>query len=231
MSQVVKGDELYALDRFAACHRADPIVLDVGANVGDYTAEVVRRVDAAVYAYEPQRAARQALVERFAGNPAIRVLPFGLSDEEGSAYLRCSGHEACVLATLSDRPDAASYHGTAVSLNRRELIELRRLDDVAPAGPIAWMKVDVEGHELHVLRGAERTLRRTAIVQFEYNDCARYAGVSFHDLHGFLSKRGFRLYREHEDALARVVVPGAEEWVTGDSTRNYLAVAASWFVP
>lgn len=233
MSAVVQGDERLALDVFKRewpfAH--PPLVMDVGANVGDYIHEVLERFPrAVVMAFEPQDGARRQLINRFAGHRAVAILRYALSSEPGAAVLRASSHESCVLATLHDREDADSYHGSGIALSRREEVELVTLDDVAPPW-VDWLKIDVEGHELEVLKGGIQTLGSTSVVQFEYNDCAGVAGVRFADLHELLTTWGFTLWLEHEDGLELVQETSAHEWKAGDSTRNYLAVNSKsrWF--
>jgi FkbM family methyltransferase len=183
MGGVVTYEELVTLDRFKSAYPGSvPCVVDVGANVGDYLAEVFGRFPRAIaYAFEPQAAAAAEIRSRFASKHVI-VEQCGLSDAPGRAELHASDSEACVLATLYERPDADSYHGTGVALNRRERVRLETLDRMIDGMPVDWLKIDVEGHELAVLRGGERLLAHTSVVQFEFNDCARIAGVRFADL-------------------------------------------------
>lgn len=208
-----------------------PRILDIGANVGEWTGQVLRCwPDAIVYAYEPQPEARRQFHERFDGYPAVQLSHYGLSSSPGAAHLRASEHGACVLATMYDRPDAESYHGTGLKLDRRERITLETVDRVVPAGRrFTIMKIDVEGHELDVLIGAARTLPWIDLIQFEFNDCAGVAGISFSDLFEYLTgpatRFGFRLYQEHEDGLELVQEPSSHEWTAGDSNRDYLAVS------
>jgi Methyltransferase FkbM domain len=67
------------------------------------------------------------------------------------------------------------------------------LDEVAAGvGTITLVKVDVEGWEAHVLRGAARTLPRTKYVLIEINPQAlRKAGSSPDEIFGLLRRAGF----------------------------------------
>jgi FkbM family methyltransferase len=224
MGGVVTYEELVTLDRFKSAYPGSvPCVVDVGANVGDYLAEVFGRFPRAIaYAFEPQAAAAAEIRSRFASKHVI-VEQCGLSDAPGRAELHASDSEACVLATLYERPDADSYHGTGVALNRRERVRLETLDRMIDGMPVDWLKIDVEGHELAVLRGGERLLAHTSVVQFEFNDCARIAGVRLADLHAFLWDRGFTVYVEEANGtLIHVEDPGRYAYTTA----NFLAVSA-----
>ena len=62
----------------------------------------------------------------------------------------------------------------------------------AELGSIALLKIDVEGWEAHVLRGAVQTLPRTAHVLIEINQWAlRKAGSSREEVLGLLQAAGF----------------------------------------
>src|SRR5205085_9106313 len=71
-----------------------------------------------------------------------------------------------------------------------------RLDDViTPDAQVGLLKIDVQGYEMEVLRGAARTLRQTDALLIEVNYTPHYGGaVSFDDLHAFLNTTGFHLY-------------------------------------
>ena len=85
------------------------------------------------------------------------------------------------------------------------------------------LKVDVEGHELAVLRGAQGTLARDciALVQFEVGPTTLAAGNSFWQFWELLSPR-YRLYRILPDGLAPIDRYREQDEVF--LTTNYLAV-------
>lgn len=123
--------------------------VDVGANHGVY-AVVMARHAPRVLAVEPNpRLAR--LLRR--GLPAnCTVLACALSDAPGTAELRVplvDGHEDSYLASLD---------GQTAGPSRLYRVELRTLDDCVRE-PVGLLKIDVEGHEIAVLRGAGRVLR------------------------------------------------------------------------
>ncbi|HEX7663256.1 MAG TPA: FkbM family methyltransferase [Polyangiaceae bacterium] len=71
-----------------------------------------------------------------------------------------------------------------------------RIDDVVTSdmtGPIAGMKLDIEGFELEALRGAESFLARPEVILFcELNEkMLRKAGASVDEVVAFLRERGF----------------------------------------
>jgi FkbM family methyltransferase len=135
-------------------------VLDIGANWGLFTARLGRVVGPTghVEAFEPLPAHAATLNAVAAQLPAVDVHLTALSDHEGRADLVIPVHEGEPLTALAhlDAP------GEAAAGERRVPVPLRTLDAVLgdDRPPVDLVKCDVEGHELEVLRGGERTLRR-----------------------------------------------------------------------
>lgn len=125
--------------------------IDIGAHVGFYTIGLAPRFDA-VIAYEPSHAQHAWLAHnvRLNGFAHVEVNEVALGDEVGTATLHVLSYEGG-LNSLA--PDVASryqaidqYEVPVVVLDDRELTD------------VDLLKVDVEGYELPVLRGAARTI-------------------------------------------------------------------------
>jgi FkbM family methyltransferase len=124
-------------------------VVDVGAWWGPWTYWMARRAER-VWAFEPNPRLAKFLESVVA--PNVRLENVALSDHAGSGTLFAStdvGRDA--LATLS------ADHGEPGA--ERTEVPLRPLDDFGLDG-VRFVKLDVEGHEFEVLRGAEETLAR-----------------------------------------------------------------------
>lgn len=189
-----------------------PVCVDAGANVGEWTAAALdANPGAHVFAFEPQQACIEALDSL---GPRVTAACAALGDENDTAVLRSSGHPTCLGASIADRPGAGHTH--------EETVEVRRLDDAMAAQGITRihvLKVDVEGHELDVLCGAVRLLENGIdVVQFEFNDCGRQAGVTYAAIHMLLADCGYECFRMMDPAS---LIPAPTD-VGGDD--NYLAV-------
>lgn len=144
------------LERMAELLPDDAVVVDGGAHIGNHTVFLAKVRGARVVAFEPNPAAFAALQATVADNRlADRVTAFelGLSDADVSALLR-PAHE-------QDPGTMSVVDDTGAGVAAR----LRPLDEVWPELPaelthdgVAWLKLDVEGHEVPALRGARRLL-------------------------------------------------------------------------
>jgi FkbM family methyltransferase len=84
-------------------------------------------------------------------------------------------------------------------------VSVRPLDELVPPGSIALLKVDVEGFELPVFRGATNVLGRSRVILFESWDrhAARY-GYRVPEVLSLLRSAGFRIYRLHQKGLSPI---------------------------
>jgi FkbM family methyltransferase len=164
--------------------------IDVGANIGDFSLIAARLVGATgrVLAFEPDPANCRLIKMSVAANhyPNVEIHELALSDRDGQAILH-----------LGDRH---AWNSLIPGLRQREAGELvvntRALDallDERGNPPVHAMKIDVEGAELSVLRGAVNTLARNeGLVLFL--DVHPHLGVQLDDVESFLRHLGFRFY-------------------------------------
>lgn len=132
--------------------RRGDMTCDVGANRGLFSYWLLR-LGARVAAFEPNPEMTRVLACRFAAaRRAGRLTLSGhaLSDADGSAVLHIP-HDHAALATLDGRLDATDEPVDTLTVPRH------RLDDCV-SGPVDFIKIDVEGHEVQVLEGARRIL-------------------------------------------------------------------------
>jgi len=164
--------------------KLDPrVVLDVGANVGDYAQGVLQSTSATVHCFEPQPIVAKGLAERLApfGERAV-VVPRGVGAQSGVLELRYNP-DSSELASFSAEVDAISY----VRNVERIEVPVVSLDDYAAEVGLTrvdFIKIDTEGFEREVLLGAERVLRelKPALVQLEFNWHHLLRGTSLYAL-------------------------------------------------
>lgn len=131
---------------------AGSLVFDVGANIG-FRTKIFRHLGCRVVAIEPQRNCVAALKRTF--GKEITIVHAGASDREGYAELQTS--EVTAISSLSSEWIGAmkgAGHFLDVGWSGKERVRLVPLDSlIAQYGPPDFIKIDVEGHELAVLRG------------------------------------------------------------------------------
>ncbi|WP_036725101.1 FkbM family methyltransferase [Patulibacter minatonensis] len=166
----------------------DANCVDVGAHTGTVLQDIVRYAPQGTHlAFEPLPAQAQILRERF---PGVEVREAAVSDEAGSA-LFTHVRQSPELSGLRDRG-----HGG----DDKETIEVavERLDDVVdPDRRVSFVKIDVEGGELGVLKGAkELLLRDRPTIAFEHGvGGSEHFGATSSDIHDFLiGEVGYRLF-------------------------------------
>jgi FkbM family methyltransferase len=176
--------------------------VDVGAHVGKYTLLGAAAVGpgGTVIAFEPNVEARRLLGMNIHVNgfDNVRVLELAAADAPGPRDF-----EVCAESTVS------SLAGSEGPFPRRSSSRIVRVEsttlDAAMAhsgGKADLIKVDVEGAELPVLRGAGSLLRLPVvrapvfIIECEPDNYARF-GYGVEQLFGFLEKHGYTEYYSH----------------------------------
>lgn len=205
-----------------------PVVFDVGANVGDYAALVVRHAPAAqVYAFEPSATVYQQLLRNAAAQGGrVRTFNLGLSDGDGAVELysyTVEGEEVSLISSIDRRLPTQVVR---VEVSATEQIRVRTLDNFCEEHRVTridFLKLDVEGHELAVLRGARSMLESGAvsIIQFEFGPANIYSRTYFYDFWTMLSG-AFDIYRIVPKGIAPVGYYGEHREIF--LTTNYLAV-------
>jgi FkbM family methyltransferase len=171
------------------------VVLDVGANEGQYSA-LVRELgpEAVIHAFEPHPVSFAALAQLAAKIRAV-AHPLALGETESEIEIFDYVDEA-------GSQHASVYREVIEDVHRRPArswkIRCEPLDSLADEWAltrIGLLKIDTEGHELAVLRGARRLLEAGAIdvIQFEFNEMNVVSRVFMRDFFALLPN--YRIYR------------------------------------
>jgi len=188
--------EVWVLSEFVrpACAKlATPVIFDVGANVGDYSALVHRLIPSAkIYAFEPAGSVYEQLAKRCSTIANFEAFNFGFSDEEKSVDLHAYTIEGQAVSLISSIDRRLPTQVVEVEVSDTERIQVRTLDSFCASegiDRIHFLKLDVEGHEVAVLRGAQAMLDRGAIsmIQFEFGPANIYSRTYFYNFWSMLS--------------------------------------------
>ncbi len=196
--------EYWLLEHVLKASPGPCVLLDVGANKGDWTAQALEiaqaRREIHVHSFEPSMATRSMLTARFVGSAAVTVQPYALSETVGETtfYSKEAG-----AGTNSLSPSSGS---------NVEIVKLLTIDQFlhqTGIEPVLMVKIDTEGFDLLVLKGAIESLHdgRIEIVQFEYNWRWLLNHASLRDVFDLISGKSYRLGK-----LVGETIEFYEEW-------------------
>jgi FkbM family methyltransferase len=184
----------HELREFIFLHRflkKEMIVIDIGANLGEYTLFIAKRLTAGkVISFEPMQSIREQLIENISLNcfMNVNVIPFGLSAREQVLQF----HE------VDDVHEGLNtfYLGERKSKNVSE-IQLKTLDsqiEILKIAKIDFIKIDVEGSELPALIGARKSIARwRPYIMVEVNDLTyKAAGYSIRNVETFFRELNYK---------------------------------------
>lgn len=222
-----QSGEEHFLSLYSRACPGKQVVFDVGANRGEYAA-LVRRIlpESQVYCFEPVLATVEALRANISRLGSVEVIPIALSDQAGTAQIYSytfNQRDADQLASLDLRLPTQTG---SIEVSGIEEVGLDTVDNFCAQRGIAsidLLKIDVEGHDLAVLKGASRKISSGAVgvIQFEFGPANLYSRTTFYDFWSLLSER-YQIFRILPSAIRRI--DHYEEWREVYLTTNYIAV-------
>jgi FkbM family methyltransferase len=198
------------------------VALDVGANLGNWTAALLNEVPGTrIIAFEPSASTYSQLYNRFKDNSAVNCINQALGDHDGTVTL-FSDRNSSNLASLTKR--RVDHFDLEFSIEER--VAISKLDTWIQRQPPQLkpnvLKMDVEGHELDVLKGAQEALLDIEIIQFEFGGSNIDSKTYFQDFWYFFSKQNFQIFRITPSGPLRI-----HQYSESDETfrtTNYIAV-------
>ncbi len=185
-------DTLESLRRLGYAPRT---IIDGGANKGQWAGLVLEVFpEARFHLVEPQPACRGALEQLAAKFPGVALHAVALTEpgiqEVTMLGVDATGSTGAFVATHDVRPTGAGAHSVPATSLDQLLGPLLRKED----RPL--LKLDLEGHELAALRGAERMLSQIEVIITETHiyDPEHLGRATFADCFTHLSARGFVLF-------------------------------------
>jgi FkbM family methyltransferase len=164
----VWAEPLIAISRLFFEDLSEPFVLDIGANLGAYTVPMAKELAALggyVYAYEPQRIIYYQLCGNIFTNQLDNVYAhcMAIGDDDGRVQIPSIDYHNSANTGGFSVNEAVREHQDCIRTNagRHEPhVPLTRLDSLKLPKAPCLIKIDVEGLELQVLKGAAGTLAR-----------------------------------------------------------------------
>ncbi len=184
-------------------------IVDVGASfVGEPPPyqSLLQAGAACLVGFEPDEVACAELRGMF--GPPHRFFPYFIGDG-APAVFRETNWFATGSLFVPNRKLLEKFHNLheAVTLVAEHPIQTRRLDDIPGLGEVDFLKLDVQGAELMVLQGAERTLNDVVMVQVEVEFVELYENQPlFADVDRYLRSQGF-MFHTFRSATLRCFKP------------------------
>jgi len=193
-SNKVSG-ETYFLNSFLGEHRDKrAIIFDVGANVGNYSKEVLSiSPNSIVFAFEPHPLNYKKLLNNIGANNNFFCFNVGVGDLNGEISLYDyadndgSSHASLYKGVIED-----IHKGKAIE-HKVKIIKLSNFVLEHSIDYIDLLKIDTEGHEMQVLLGLKDFILegKMGAIHFEFNEMNVISRVFLKDYFDLLSNYNF----------------------------------------
>ena len=172
-------------------------VLDVGANMGQY-ANNLRRAgyDGLIISFEPIRECYEYLKKQ--ENDHWIIYPWALGSEQKTMEINIA-NKSVFSSFLKPNEYSNQRFNQSAKTSRKESVEIKRLDDIFDEiininSPRLFLKLDTQGYDLEVLKGAQQSLHSVYGLQSEVSCKAIYEGMPSHiDSLKYIDGLGFEI--------------------------------------
>ncbi len=174
------------------------VVIDIGANIGQFAEQLRNELDfrGRIVSCEPTAAVYAKLEQRAAKDNKWDTLNCAVGDTAGRLEMNVSGNT--LSSSLLPMRDSHRELAPESEYVRTEVVEVRTIDDMideiaAPEENI-YLKIDTQGFEGRVLRGAEKSLDRIDTIQLEMPLTPLYDGeMTFEKMYRLLLSNEYRM--------------------------------------
>lgn len=177
-----------------------PIIFDVGSNRGDYATLVKKYYpEATVYCFEPNPNTFP-LLQHACANGICEQLAFG-SKREKKKITVPRENQTTGQATLVENRFMDTHSRDQVLEHEVQVETIDGYCRVHSIEHIDLLKIDTEGYELQVLRGATELIkkRKISVIQFEFNEISIFQRTFIRDFYEILP--GYTFFRIQEKAM------------------------------
>ena len=200
-----------------------PVIFDVGANKGEWSLLMSQLFpQAQLYLFEPQPRCRLAIVNKQLNN--MELIPYAASSTVRKAQIYTTPATSGI-ASLHPRQDTYFEQYDFVTMDIQtttidNVIRDRQLDRVD------FLKMDIEGHELDALKGAEQSLKSKKIkaLSFEFGSGNINSRTFFRDFWDLLHPLNYKIYRLLPSSRLMSIEEYYEDCEYFRGVTNYLAI-------
>lgn len=185
----------------------DLVIFDVGANIGDYSRCLVESGVSVkqIFAFEPHPKTFDALENNTKEMGKVIPVQAALSDQQGEVILfDRADQESSSHASLSE----SIFSEVHKVKNTQRMVKVDTIDMYCLNNNIEaidFLKIDVEGFELNVLRGSKNMLaeKNVRLIQFEFTQLNSTVGVFFKQIYDLISE-DYYIYRLLPHGLQKI---------------------------
>ncbi len=199
------------------------IIFDVGANIGDWSSYVLQQHPKIekMCLFEPTQSLIPALTSKFANYP-VEIYELAVSFNEEPRlfeyYATCPGGSG-----FYHRPIVVQIAKASPEIIRLAPTSLDKFCQKQSIKHINFLKIDTEGGELDVLRGALNLLTNKSIdiIQFEYGGTYPDAKITLKEVYTLLDSCDYKIYKATEKGLVII-----SEWLSSLEDFKYQVYVA-----
>ena len=197
------------------------LIIDIGANKGLYSNAVLEKFpEVNLHMFEPSSTNYKILLETFGKNKNVIINQSAVSEGASTMELFYD-HSGSGLASLTKR----NLDHFNLNFNLSETVDVIKFEDywttVLNKKIIDFIKIDVEGHELNVLKGMGNALLNTKLIQFEFGGCNIDTKTYFQNFWYLFHSLDFAIFR-----ITPIGIQEIESYSESEEcfqTTNYLA--------
>lgn len=193
MSDPYRNGEYKFLEKHVSKYTNKSIIFDVGANIGEYSEKILEfNTKVHIHCFEPIPDTFKQLTIKHKEAKKVLLNNFAFSDREGKSimfeYDKLGGRNS-----IEKHPDLISETTNKIEIPLHTIDTYCKVKSIAT---IDYLKIDVEGHEVNVLRGAKQMISEKKInsIQLEYNYLWKNTSNKLEDVYDLLSEN-YNIYR------------------------------------
>jgi 2-O-methyltransferase len=176
----------------------NPVIIEAGGHDGTNTVELSKIPGATVYSFEPVPSVYDRLADRVKGHKNVTAYNIALGSHATTAEMYISSGRNDASSSLSKPRDIAVFNAD-IKFTEKIKVRVETIDEWALQNKIAkvdFMWLDMQGHELEALKGAQSLLSSLSAIYTEVNLLSVYEGIPlYHEVWEWIRDFGFKIER------------------------------------